>query len=49
MSLEDYILQHSDREPAYLTKISRDTYVKLLNPRMVPVICKAEFWPCCAK
>jgi predicted O-methyltransferase YrrM len=35
MSLEDYILQHSDREPAYLTKISRDTYVKLLNPRMV--------------
>ncbi|HQG67410.1 MAG TPA: O-methyltransferase [Paludibacteraceae bacterium] len=35
MSLEDYILQHSDSEPAYLTKISRDTHVKLLNPRMV--------------
>jgi caffeoyl-CoA O-methyltransferase len=35
MLLEDYILQHSDSEPAYLAKISRDTHVKLLNPRMV--------------
>lgn len=34
MNLEDYILSHSDAEPAYLAKVNRATHVKLINPRM---------------
>jgi Predicted O-methyltransferase len=34
MSLEDYILSHSDTEPEYLAKVNRATHVKLINPRM---------------
>ena len=34
MSLEDYILSHSDAEPEYLAKVNRATHVKLINPRM---------------
>lgn len=34
MTLEDYILAHSDEEPDYLTKVNRDTWLKQINPRM---------------
>ncbi len=34
MSIEDYILSHSDVEPAYLAKVNRATHVRLINPRM---------------
>lgn len=34
MSLEEYILQHIDPEDDYLKALYRDTYVKLLRPRM---------------
>jgi len=34
MNLEEYILLHSDAEPAYLAKVNRATHVKLINPRM---------------
>lgn len=34
MNLDDYILSHSDKEPDYLSKINRDTHVKMINPRM---------------
>jgi Predicted O-methyltransferase len=34
MNIEDYILSHSDVEPAYLAKVNRATHVKLINPRM---------------
>ena len=34
MNTEDYILSHSDVEPAYLAKVNRATHVKLINPRM---------------
>jgi caffeoyl-CoA O-methyltransferase len=32
---EDYILSHSDLEPAYLAKINRATHLRMLNPRML--------------
>lgn len=35
MTLDDYILQHSDAEPAYLARINRATHVRMLNPRML--------------
>ena len=34
VSLDEYILQHIDSETDYLTALYRDTYVKLLRPRM---------------
>ncbi|MDR1591623.1 MAG: O-methyltransferase [Prevotellaceae bacterium] len=34
-SLDDYILQHSQPEPDYLKRIARETYVKMMNPRMI--------------
>lgn len=33
-SIDDYILQHIDPESDYLSSLYRDTYVKLLRPRM---------------
>lgn len=35
MTLDDYILEHSDAEPAYLAHINRATHVRMLNPRML--------------
>lgn len=35
MTLEDYILQHSDDEPEYLAMINRNTWVRQINPRML--------------
>ncbi len=35
MTLEDYILDHSDAEPDYLAKINRNTWLKQINPRML--------------
>ncbi|MDR0745255.1 MAG: O-methyltransferase [Mediterranea sp.] len=35
MSIDEYILQHIDPESDYLKALHRDTYVKLLRPRMV--------------
>lgn len=32
--LDDYIIQHIDKEPDYLKALYRDTHVKLLRPRM---------------
>ncbi|MDO5572202.1 MAG: O-methyltransferase [Bacteroidales bacterium] len=32
--LENYILEHIDEEGRHLKKVNRDTYVKLLRPRM---------------
>lgn len=34
MTLDDYILTHSDAEPDYLAKINMDTHVRMINPRM---------------
>lgn len=34
MTLEDYILRHTDAEPEYLTEIERNSYLKMINPRM---------------
>jgi len=34
MTLEDYILNHSDAEPSYLAHVNRATHVRLINPRM---------------
>lgn len=33
-SLSDYIADHSSAEPDYLHRISRNTYLEVLNPRM---------------
>ncbi len=33
-AIDDYILQHIDKESDYLKALYRDTHVKLLNPRM---------------
>lgn len=33
--LEDYIADHSEREPALLAKLSKETYQKVLLPRML--------------
>ena len=34
MTVEDYILSHSDAEPSYLAQVNRATHVKVINPRM---------------
>ena len=34
MTIEDYILQHIDSEPEYLTQLNRNTWIHSLNPRM---------------
>lgn len=34
MNIEEYILSHSEVEPAYLAKVNRATHVRLINPRM---------------
>ena len=34
-SIEEYILQHIDQEPAYLKKLVRDTHLYTLKPRML--------------
>ena len=34
MNLDDYIVEHSDKEPEYLAKVNRATHVKVINPRM---------------
>lgn len=33
--LEDYILNHIDKETPLLTKLNRDTHLRILNPRMM--------------
>ena len=35
MNIDDYIEQHSESEPAYLSKINRATHLRLINPRML--------------
>ncbi len=35
MNIDEYITQHSDAEPAYLSKINRNTHLRLINPRML--------------
>ena len=35
MSLEEYILNHSEAEPEYLRRINRATHLRLINPRML--------------
>lgn len=35
MTIDDYILYHSDTEPDYLAQINRKTHVQILNPRML--------------
>jgi caffeoyl-CoA O-methyltransferase len=34
MTLDEYILSHSEAEPPYLAQVNRATHVKLINPRM---------------
>lgn len=34
-SIEEYILRHIDAEPAYLKKLTRDTHLYTLKPRML--------------
>ncbi len=35
MSIDDYILEHSEKEPDYLAAINRDTWLRQINPRMI--------------
>ncbi len=35
MSIDEYVELHSDKEPAYLARISRLTHLRLINPRML--------------
>jgi predicted O-methyltransferase YrrM len=35
MTLDEYILAHIDAEPNYLTRLNRETHLKLLHPRML--------------
>ncbi len=35
MDLEEYILKHSDNEPAYLASLNRKTWLRQTNPRMI--------------
>lgn len=39
MTIDDYIVAHSDDEPDYLAEINRETWVKQINPRM----CSGHF------
>ena len=34
-SLQDYISEHSEKEPEYLQALSRETHLKVLQPRMI--------------
>jgi predicted O-methyltransferase YrrM len=34
MTIDDYILEHIDKEPPYLARVNRATHVRLINPRM---------------
>lgn len=34
-SIEEYILRHIEREPAYLKKLTRETHLRTLKPRMI--------------
>lgn len=34
MNIDDYILDHSEKEPEYLAKVNRNTHVRIINPRM---------------
>ena len=49
MNIEDYILQHTDSEPEYLTQLHRETWIRMLNPimcsghlqgRVLSMLCK---------
>lgn len=49
MNIEDYILQHTDAEPEYLTQLNRETWIRMLNPimcsghlqgRVLSMLCK---------
>ena len=49
MNIEDYILQHTDPEPEYLTQLNRETWIRMLNPimcsghlqgRVLSMLCK---------
>lgn len=33
--LEEYIIAHSEQEPAYLAAINRKAHIRLINPRMI--------------
>ncbi|MCE1156721.1 MAG: O-methyltransferase [Bacteroidales bacterium] len=35
LELEEYLIAHTDPEPAYLAAINRTTHLKVLNPRML--------------
>ena len=35
MNIDDYILQHIDPEPEYLTRLNRETWIRMLNPIML--------------
>lgn len=35
MTIDEYIVAHSDKEPEYLAKINRDTHLRMINPRMI--------------
>ncbi len=35
MTLEDYILSHSEQVPEYLSKLERETWLRNINPRMI--------------
>jgi len=34
-SLQDYITDHSEDEPSYLAELSRETHLKVIQPRMI--------------
>lgn len=34
MTIDDYILEHIDKEPLHLARVNRATHVRLINPRM---------------
>lgn len=35
MTTDEYILDHTDKEPEYLAKINRATHLRMINPRML--------------
>jgi predicted O-methyltransferase YrrM len=35
VALEEYIIEHSDKESAYLSDVNRRTHLRLINPRMM--------------
>lgn len=34
-TLQEYITSHSENEPSYLTELSRETHLKVIQPRMI--------------